>query len=166
MTQALDPKIEGLFISRDAGMSRRGATPSGPAYHLTVTGAPRTKKTSNQLVSNRGRAFVLPSQAWRRWLASCSVMVTRSPGTGRACNEPFIPFRGPMFPDECLNCAAVFYRDARRGDAVGYYQGLADLLEKKRVLQDDAQIVTWWGSRMLLDKSNPRVELVLEECAQ
>jgi hypothetical protein len=63
------------------------------------------------------------------------------------------------------NCAAIFYRDANRGDAVGYYQGLADVLEKAQVITNDKFITQWDGSRLLVDRENPRVELVLTEVA-
>jgi Holliday junction resolvase RusA-like endonuclease len=61
-----------------------------------------------------------------------------------------------------VRCAAVFYRDADRGDAVGYYQGLADLLEKRGVLANDKQIADWNGSELRKDAQRPRVELTLE----
>ena len=59
------------------------------------------------------------------------------------------------------NIAAVFYRDANRGDAVGYYQGLADLLEKFGIVSNDKWLVSWDGSRLRKDKLNPRVEVEL-----
>lgn len=129
-------------------------------YKITIYGAPRTKKNHGEVYVNTAGRFHMPSKAWRRWLANADLRWTDG-------SAPIFVWKNcAILPDQAVNCRALFYRDARRGDAVGYYQGLADLLEKKRVLQDDAQIVTWWGSRMLLDKSNPRVELVLQEWAQ
>ena len=72
-------------------------------------------------------------------------------------------YPSPVGTDAPLNCRALFYRDARRGDAVGYYQGLADLLEKRGVIENDAQLTQWDGSRLLLDRENPRVEIELTE---
>ena len=60
-----------------------------------------------------------------------------------------------------VSCSAIFYRDADRGDLVGYMQGLADLLEKRGILKNDRQIVSWDGSRLALDRDNPRVEVLL-----
>ena len=60
-----------------------------------------------------------------------------------------------------VNCAALFYRDALRGDAVGFYQGLADVLEKAGIVENDKFIVSWDGSRLRKDAARPRVELVL-----
>lgn len=62
-----------------------------------------------------------------------------------------------------LNCRALFFRDANAGDAVGYYQGLADVLQEAGILQDDVSIVSWDGTRLTKDANDPRVELVLEE---
>lgn len=61
----------------------------------------------------------------------------------------------------CLNCAAIFYRDANRGDAVGYYQGLADALESAGVLSDDKWIMQWDGTRLAKDAKRPRIEVTL-----
>src|SRR3990167_9800113 len=59
---------------------------------------------------------------------------------------------GPWHPlTESVNCRALFYRDANRGDFIGYAQGLADLLEKRGVLTNDVCLVSWDGSRLLVD---------------
>ena len=123
---------------------------------LTVHGAPRTKKNSGRIVQTRGRPRLLPSKAWGEWMESAEIdfeFIGMDAVRG-AC---------PIIPDHALNCRAVFYRDARRGDAVGFYQGLADLLEKRGVVRNDAQIVSWDGSRLDVDRENPRVEVLLED---
>ena len=128
---------------------------------LTIAGAPRTKKNSQQIImlkrkGQRPRRIVKPSQAWESWaehsLPIIAQQIRRS------------PIRTPL-PDQPYNCAAFFYRDADRGDAVGFYQGLADLLEKAGVLSDDKWLVSWDRSRLLIDRENPRVELVLTRVA-
>ncbi len=67
-----------------------------------------------------------------------------------------------------VNCRALFYRDKKsekQGDASGFYQGLADLLEKRNVIRNDSLILTWDGSRVYTDIENPRTEVVLEAVA-
>ncbi len=60
-----------------------------------------------------------------------------------------------------VNCRAIFYRDALRGDAVGYYQALADCLEKHGVVENDNLIVSWDGS--VMDRSDhPGVVVILD----
>jgi hypothetical protein len=159
-------------------------------YQFTISGAPRTKKTHNQavLMPSHGKgqpcphcrnpvlAKVFPSGAWRAWVKAARISVTmpdgdrgelrriRTKGLVRTVFVPadgspaigFIPLESPF------NCAALFWRDADRGDAVGYYQGLADLLAEWGVIADDRQIVSWNGSELLKDAASPRVYITLE----
>ncbi|SRR5258706_359776 len=128
-------------------------------WHLVVDGAPRTKKTSNILAKagRRGRGIVLPSKAWTAWTKSAKIEV--DVGVQVPCWQP-IALMQPVHSK--VNCRAFFYREADRGDAVGYYQGLADLLQKRTVVVNDRQIISWDGSRLLKDAARPRVELWLE----
>ena len=129
--------------------------PAVREWRLVVSGPPRTKKTSNRIfqvgrkcpVCHKGTAKVMPSEAWTNWAASASVSRLMP-----------LPWRTPT---GSVNVAALFYRDANIGDATGYYQGLADLLEARGVLANDRQAVTWDGSRLLIDRVRPRVEVVL-----
>lgn len=59
--------------------------------------------------------------------------------------------------DRTVRVYATFYRDALVGDLIGYMQGLADILQKGRVLVDDKLIVSWDGTRMMKDARHPRV---------
>jgi len=130
---------------------------------LIISLAPRTKKNHGRLVRAKGRQFLLPSKTWQVWCDTAVIRLDRPPQllgwewAGLGIVEDV------LLPDQALNCAAVFYRDARRGEAVGYYQGLADLLEKRRVITNDVQIVSWDGTRMSLDPSNPRTVVELTE---
>lgn len=109
---------------------------------------------------------MFPSKQWRNWVKETSF--------GWIAPYPWIPIREPV------NCMAIFYRQKNIGDAVGFYQALADLLEicqdckqKKRkcqcyqfgarVLDDDKWIVSWDGSRLSKDKDNPRIEVLLTD---
>jgi hypothetical protein len=133
-------------------------TSSAAAITLVIPGAPRTKKTHNRLVRAGGRHRVLPSEPWQQW-ASAAAVTARAHAARR---------HGPSwwldtFPlaGDAYNVAALFYRDALRGDAVGYYQGLADVLELLDVVPNDRALVSWDGSRLLLDRADPRVELTI-----
>jgi len=98
----------------------------------------------------------VPSEAWERWRDS--IVFWRDPVMFHRSD-----LRSHLDPiKEPVNCAAIFYRDALRGDAVGYYQGLADVLEYYRIVEDDRFIVSWDGSRLEKDAKNPRVEVTLE----
>lgn len=122
--------------------------------------APRTKKNHPVLVPARGKhgqpiQKLLPSEAYRAWNAIAQIRL--------------LPVRQEVWrthPEGLampLNCKALFYRDAERGDANGYYQGLADALQEAGVVKDDVWIRQWDGSRLLKDRDNPRIEVTLEE---
>lgn len=136
---------------------------------LVLTGAPRTKK-------NHGVTAILPSKYWTRWSRQTVIEMRMPhrpnsrlwipPGFGRPSPDrdvvAWLATGRAMLPSLPFNCCAHFYRDtAGPGDAVGYYQGLADLLELRKVVNDDHWISQWDGSRVLLDRERPRVEVCL-----
>ena len=123
-------------------------------FVLPVT--PRTKKNHGSVIKRGERKFHIPSEAYTTMESQVVEWVRQNvkPGVAStlyACQ----PITQP------LNCAATFYRDANRGDAVGYYQGLADALESAGVLSDDKWITQWDGSRMRKDAKRPRIEVTL-----
>lgn len=117
---------------------------------LVLEGVPRTKKNSLTRRMVGGFNKTLPSEAWMSWRNQVAPKLTSQLIRGRigSIAQP-------------VNCAALFYRDANRGDTCGFYQGLADLLEEAGVLVDDKFITQWDGARLLKDSTRPRVELVL-----
>ena len=121
---------------------------------LTIPGPPRTKKTSNTIWKVGNRKVVKPSQAWIDWRDQ--VWVWWRSQSAMLGVQVLNALGG-----HDLNCAALFYRDARRGDATGYYQGLADALEDVGIIDNDKHLTQWDGSRLLVDRENPRVEVVL-----
>jgi len=119
---------------------------------LVIHGAPRTKKTSNRLVRAGGRFRVLPSKANETWTNTAVLQLRSAWNRGHR--------QHPIGVE--LNVRALFYRDANRGDAVGYYQALADALEAAGVVENDRLCVSWDGSRLLVDRHAPRIEVTLE----
>ncbi len=125
------------------------------AVSFVLFGAPRTKKNSSSIVRAGGRPRIIPSSAYTAWdkLAQSQLAIFRASTDWK-------------LPLQCrLNCKALFLRDAERGDAVGYYQALADTLEAGGIVVNDSQIVSWDGSRMLKDADKPRTIVVLEPIA-
>ena len=116
---------------------------------LTILGAPRTKK-NHGFRTKQGHQ--MPSVAFAAWnrIAQLQLALWRSKHSGW-------PFTVPV------NVAAEFYRVKLIGDAVGYYQALADALEEGQIVQNDALIVSWDGSRMLKDAERPRIEIEITE---
>lgn len=120
---------------------------------FTIPGAPRTKKTSNQLIQAGPHKKILPSKAFLRWNADAQMELARVRSAALPRFTPIV---------ESVNCKALFYRDALVGDATGYYQALADCLQEARIVENDRLIVSWDGSRLLKDSSRPRIEVTLE----
>jgi Holliday junction resolvase RusA-like endonuclease len=124
-----------------------------PIISLILHAPPRTKKNSGQFVSigkgEKKRTIMLPSKAYREW----EQLVL-----GQAKKQA-----GDLCIDYPVNARLMIYRERATGDAVGYYQAVADALEKAGLLKNDRFIVSWDGSRLLKDAAQPRVEVELTE---
>jgi hypothetical protein len=97
----------------------------------------------------------MPSRAFSQWNIQAQLHILEWRARSDDCT-----YR--MCICSAVNCRAIFYRDAERGDAVGYYQALADALEEAGIVKNDRLIVSWDGSRLSKDAANPRIEVVLE----
>jgi len=55
--------------------------------------------------------------------------------------------------------------DRRKPDLLGLLQATADILEKAQIIDNDRNVVSFDGSRIMgVDKQNPRVEIEIESC--
>lgn len=114
---------------------------------IIILGAPRTKKTSNRILRFGKFNKIVPSEKYLEWHDAAVPQLRRAHLVAGI--------------DAPVNCRAIFYREKLIGDAVGFYQGLADVLEESGVLANDKWIVSWDGSRMAKDSKNPRIEFEL-----
>ena len=118
---------------------------------LTLYGDPRTKKNSARILRARsGAPFVAPSKAFEDYQTACLWQIRAPPA----------PFSAR------LNVSCVYYmKTARRVDLANLIEATTDILVKARVLEDDnSKIVAGHdGSRVKLDRKNPRVEIEIEE---
>lgn len=135
---------------------------------FVIYGPPRTKK-------NHGRIFqipkagsrpcrccghrpsfpkVMPSEQYEEWEnEALHQMIAIRPKLER---------RGVRLPIAgLLSIEALIYRDVAAGDHSGFTQAIGDMLQKARVIIDDAQIEDWDGTRRLKDRENPRVEIYI-----
>jgi Holliday junction resolvase RusA-like endonuclease len=132
---------------------------------FVVRGAPRTKKTHSRIISipikgkhrchacghMPGFPKILPSEAYEAWeAAALREMMTIKPRLGIE-----LPITGPV------GVEALIYRDRNVGDLSNYLEAVADMLQAAGVLKDDRQIEDWDGSRRLIDRVNPRVEIYI-----
>ena len=133
------------------------------SFVLPVT--PRTKKNSREHVTKRAKTgnmitVPLPSKVYRKMADEIRIWALTS--------SVLDPLRkaGPygyatLWLAQPLNCAAIFYREKNIGDAVGYYQALADALESAGIVADDKWITQWDGSRLAKDAKRSRIEVTL-----
>ncbi len=140
-----------------APTTRRAAALPGPCLSLpfstVIPGAPRTKKNHGKRIKRGNRIYNVPSDAYTAWNELAVVSLMRDIAS---LSGPRRPIAVPV------NCRALFFREALTGDAVGYYQALADTLENAGIVEDDKLIVSWDGTRILKDAACPRIIVTLE----
>ena len=134
---------------------------------FTIAGyPPRTKKNRSQLVRALGRAVIVPSEQYPKWFKVAMKQALIFQGIAKDAGYE-LPIKDPV------SVRATFYRDANRGDWLGYAQALGDALQAPRynkqtgkrtrdglgIIDDDAQIRHWDGSRLDKDAANPRIEV-------
>lgn len=133
-----------------------------------ILGPPRTKKNSGRIITipqkgsracpacghRPGFPKLLPSEAHEEWFfAAMDQCVRIKAELGR---------RGVALPVAgLLSVEALVYREANQGDVCGFLQAIGDLLERSGIIQNDRQIEDWDGSRRLIDREKPRIEIYL-----
>ena len=136
----------GLAFARIARAERRQALP----IKIILYGAPRTKKNHQQIFKKgSGRRIVAPSKAYMDYEELCLAQIKRPQ---RAISE-------------AVNVKCLYYMpDRRRVDLVNLLEATDDILVRAGVLTDDraAIVAAHDGSRVLLDRQRPRVEIVIE----
>lgn len=141
---------------------------------FVIEGPPRTKKTSNRIIRfGKKKEFVkiMPSEQYIEWhkLSMQQAPVIRTRLRAQSVRA------GLVLPiTEPVRVKAVFYREKRTGDLVGYMQALGDWLQESKqrngktvrtgagIILDDSQIDSWDGSRREHDKMRPRIEVLIE----
>lgn len=120
----------------------------GLSVRFVIPGRPITKKNSRRIFGNR----LVASEAAMRW-ADGAVFELRGQMVGLG--------RRPLYTTE-VAVRALVYRVDTQGDLINYLQAIADAMQKAEVLRNDKQIVSWDGSRALVDRDNPRTEIYVE----
>lgn len=117
---------------------------------LVIYGDPRTKKNSSRILVNGNKRFVAPSRAYEVYRGLFIGQVTG---------------RHRLHIEEPVNVKCVYYMATqRRVDLVNLIEATNDLLVEAGVLQDDHSriVVSHDGSRVALDRKDPRVEIEIE----
>ncbi|MBQ5658015.1 MAG: RusA family crossover junction endodeoxyribonuclease [Peptococcaceae bacterium] len=117
---------------------------------IVIKGRPITKKNHSRIVkAGNGRSYVVPSKEYKVYE---EMALWQIHGKGSGIDVP-------------CNVKCVYYMPTKhRVDLVNLLEATMDILVTAGVLADDnSRIVAGHdGSRVLYDKSNPRVEITIE----
>lgn len=119
---------------------------------FTIPVKPRTKKNHQEFIrpGQGSRVIAIPSKQYRQFEADCLWT---------------IPARAKLGIDYPVNVKVVYYVDSKRKvDRTNLESAVMDMLVKAGVLKDDSAInpaiaVTTDGSKVLIDRQNPRIEI-------
>lgn len=116
-----------------------------------IAGKPVTKKNSQRILRTKaGRPFVAPSANYVAYEKTALMQI--------AAPEKAI--------DYAVNVKVLYFvPDNRRYDLVNLLEATCDILVKANVVTDDNSkiVASHDGSRVLLDRENPRAEIYIEE---
>lgn len=114
-----------------------------------IPGRPATKKTGQRIVRCGKFTKILPSKAYCEYEEWCLVYLKqiKEQFTGR------------------ISIKAIWKMPDRRSwpDWTGLAQATGDILEKAGIIENDRLIEHWDGSRIVIDKNNPGVEITITE---
>ena len=118
---------------------------------IVIKGRPITKKNHSQIVkAGNGRSYVVPSKEYKAYEESALWQIK-----GTAKKNIDIP----------CNVKCIYYMPTKhRVDLVNLLEATCDILVTAGVLADDNSkiVAAHDGSRVLYDKTNPRVEITIE----
>ena len=117
---------------------------------FTIPVKPRTKKNHSSIVTlKNGRTLLLPSKQYKEFEKQVCTFIHEAKHTSKPIDMP-------------CNLRCIFYKEKNfRSDLMGYMQAIADALVKAEVFADDNSniIASTDGSKVLLDRDNPRIEV-------
>ena len=120
-------------------------------YTITLLGPPRTKKNHQRILRGAGgKPTIAQSKEYIQYEKDCLWQI-RSPPQ---------PLAGPV------NVKCLYYMPTRRRvDLTNLLEATDDILVRAGVLSDDCAAVVAGhdGSRVLLDRKRPRVEITITE---
>ena len=122
---------------------------------VTLPGSIRSKKNSKRVFKSGPVTRVLPSSAYLKWEEAARAAIMQQ-----------------LFPDQChkatgpLHVKVIAYYKGQQPDLSGVLESVGDCLEGF-LWDNDRQIQSWDGSRLVHDLDNPRtvVEVVPLEAA-
>ena len=118
---------------------------------ITLKGRPITKKNSQIPIKTKsGKFFIIQSKQYRAYEKDCLAQIQTQ------------WIMKHTITDKVQLQALYYMPDRRRPDLLNLLQATADIIEKAKVIENDRDIVSFDGSRIMeYDKENPRVEIRL-----
>jgi len=121
---------------------------------LVIKGRPITKKNSQRILRNRrtGKPFIAPSENFINYQEESLYKLNSQ-------------YKGDPISIS-VNVKCLYYMPTKgRVDLSNLMESTHDILVKAKILKDDDSkiIVSVDGSRVLFDKENPRVEIIISE---
>lgn len=125
-------------------------------YQAMIPLNPKTKKNNQKIIKNKktGSLMVVQNDAYRQYENQAGWFLK---------GKPSKPISQPV------QVKCIFYRqNAIRCDLTNLLEAVDDILVKYRILADDNYKVihSHDGSRVYIDKDNPRTEIVIEEISE
>ncbi len=119
-------------------------------YQTMIPINPRAKKNNQKIVRNRATnaPVIVQSDIYKQYEKDCGWFI----------KPPVRPISGPV------NIQCIFYRDtARRCDLTNLLEAIDDILVKYKVITDDNfnVLAAHDGSRVYVDRFNPRTEIII-----
>jgi len=115
---------------------------------LTLKGRPATKKNSQRIaVTKSGKRFIIQSKRYLEYEKNALWQLKAQ-------------YRGETIQGKIELKALYYLADKRLPDLINLLQATCDILEKARVIENDRNIISFNGSKIMgIDKDNPRCEI-------
>ena len=120
---------------------------------FTLPIKPVTKKNNGRIVMRGKYPILIPPKEYLKFEKECLPYLIHVKNTAGVINYP-------------VNCECIFYMDARRRvDLPNLLNAIDDSMVKSGLILDDNRdiIAGHDGSRVLHDKTNPRIEITFTE---
>ena len=119
---------------------------------IILSGRPTTKKNSQRIVLTKGgKRFLIQSKQYLQYEKDCLWNIKAQ-------------YKGETITGKVSLQVLYYMPDKRVPDLLNLLQATADILEKARVIDNDKDIVSFDGSRIMwIDKVNPRCEITIKE---
>ncbi len=144
----IDEVGKGFSEQIEKGLKEGSTSESSKLYEAIIPLNPRTKKNSQQILINgkTGKPFIAQNAKYKMYEQDSGWFLKKIP----------VPISEPV------NVKCIFYRkDRTRCDLTNLLEAIDDILVNYGILADDNFniIVGHDGSRVMIDRNNPRIEI-------